>query len=223
MARAVTSSGAAQGSGKKGLLVGIEVLIGLLGFFGPCFVLFGACFAYMKRQWVRGAAIATMTAGGPTGSAKDGPYSLTAPEYFPAPCKSHSSSEPSKRAPPETLRGAHPDVEADEFGALKRASGGSLERDPWADALGDSRPPPLLPSPVFDEFVFAMPEPPPTASKKPSGNRIQTNHYNVDGEYMHRNNPGRLDIPPRTATRRPDCVSQIDSEGKKIGSCSQLG
>ncbi|KAI0672612.1 hypothetical protein C8Q78DRAFT_1078123 [Trametes maxima] len=71
-----TSGGAAQGSGNKGLSTGIEVFLGLLGFFGLCFVLFGARFAYMKRRWARGAPLAA-AAGGPTGGAKDGSYGLT--------------------------------------------------------------------------------------------------------------------------------------------------
>ncbi|KAI0666037.1 hypothetical protein C8Q78DRAFT_469333 [Trametes maxima] len=138
-----TNGGASQGSGKKGLSVVIEVLIGLLGFF----VLFGAHFAYMKRRWARGAAVATTAAGGPTGGAKDGSCGLTVLGCFPAPRKFHSSSEPSEddlrqkrfeaykrwrdaesQHTEDSARTRVADPDTDEFGPLKRASGDSGAR-----------------------------------------------------------------------------------------------
>ncbi|KAI0775640.1 aspartic peptidase domain-containing protein [Trametes elegans] len=94
--------GAAQGTSKKGLSVGIEVLIGLLGFFGLCFVLFGARLAYMKRRWIRdrrrGGFLGRGGAGGESGAqsadSKEGSYVLNELGYHPAPRKSGSESDP---------------------------------------------------------------------------------------------------------------------------------
>ena len=50
--------------GGKKLSVGVEVLIGLVGFFGLCFVLFGARWAYVKRHYRLQGATAGRGGGG---------------------------------------------------------------------------------------------------------------------------------------------------------------
>ncbi|KAH9849439.1 aspartic peptidase domain-containing protein, partial [Lenzites betulinus] len=77
---------ATQAPTKKGLSVGIEVLIGLLGFFGLCFVLFSARLLYMKRKYRRAP---TAPLGG-IGDSKNGSYVLNELGYEPAARKSHS-------------------------------------------------------------------------------------------------------------------------------------
>ncbi|KAI0369483.1 acid protease [Pilatotrama ljubarskyi] len=181
------SSGAAQQPTKKGLSVGIEVLIGLLGFFGLCFVLFGARLVYMKRRWVRQRK-SLAAADGASGDSKEASYVLNELGYYPARSKSHSS-EPSedelrmkryedykRRRDLEsqytddtsTTRVAADDA-ADEFGALNtKTRGESPEarfRDPWGDTLVGGRTPPLTPLPSSPPLVDELTLPPPTARR----------------------------------------------------------
>ena len=154
------------GSSSKGLSVGIEVLIGLLGFFGLCFVLFGARWAFMKRKYARERAQAAFADG------KDG-YALGAvgaAGYGPARRKSRSEGsgddgEPSedelRRRRYEAYRrtnmtddtaltrvesggSAVAGKKVDEFGALMRdhpdTPGTPMKHaffDPWDDTLID--------------------------------------------------------------------------------------
>ncbi|KAI0630025.1 aspartic peptidase domain-containing protein [Trametes polyzona] len=88
-----TGGGAVHAAGKKGLSVGIEVLIGLLGFFGLCFVLFGARLIYMKRRWKgQQRAAAGESPDGTLRDLKNGSYVLNELGYRPASRKSHSSA-----------------------------------------------------------------------------------------------------------------------------------
>ncbi|OSC98151.1 acid protease [Trametes coccinea BRFM310] len=177
------SAGSAQGPTKKGLSVGIEVLIGLLGFFGLCFVLFGARLAYMKRRWIRQRRGGAVDGLGSGAASKDGSYVLNELGYHPASRKS-DGSEPSedelrakrfeaykRRRELESqytddtattrVGDGEPGVDG-EFGALKKAD----EEDPWADTLVDSRrksPPPPLP--------LQMPTPTICADDLPSARR----------------------------------------------------
>ncbi|KAI0823220.1 aspartic peptidase domain-containing protein [Trametes gibbosa] len=188
----ITSGGNTSPSGvspaptKKGLSVGIEVLIGLLGFFGLCFVLFSARLVYMKRKYRRAP---TALPGGLGGDSKDGSYALNDLGYQPASRKSHSR-EPSedelrtkryeeyKRK--RDLESTYSDSTmtrvadgddgeggaADEFGALtgktRRAESPEERfRDPWsipdATLVDGSRPP--LPSALLspDELTRPLP------------------------------------------------------------------
>ncbi|KAI0350130.1 acid protease [Trametes cingulata] len=175
------SSGAKQAPSKKGLSVGVEVLIGLLGFFGLCFVLFGARLAYMKRRWVRQRKSLAAADGASGGDSKEGSYVLNELGYFPARSKSHSS-EPSedelrmkryeeykRRRDLESqytddtaaTRVNGPDDGADEFGLLNaKTPGDSPEarfRDPWGDTLVDSRTPLPQSPPTVDELALPPP------------------------------------------------------------------
>ncbi|KAI0693608.1 aspartic peptidase domain-containing protein [Cerioporus squamosus] len=76
----------------KGLSVGVEVLIGLLGFFGLCFALFGARWAYMRRKFNRErAAAAALEAADPYAPDKSGPYVFNDLGYQLTPMKTSSS------------------------------------------------------------------------------------------------------------------------------------
>ncbi|KAI9059833.1 acid protease [Trametes sanguinea] len=149
-----TTAGTASGPTKKGLSVGIEVLIGLLGFFGLCFVLFGARLAYMKRRWIHQRRTAAAEGGlGSGGDSKEGSYVLNELGYHPAPRKS-DGSEPSedelrarrfeqykRRRELESqytddtaithVGDADADAGADEFGALKKGE----DEDPATEPL----------------------------------------------------------------------------------------
>ncbi|KAH9890389.1 aspartic peptidase domain-containing protein [Cubamyces lactineus] len=224
-----TSAGTAQGPTKKGLSVGIEVLIGLLGFFGLCFVLFGARMAYMKRKWHRtGRTAAAVDGSG--GDSKEGSYVLNELGYHPAPRKSHSS-EPSedelrlkrfeeykRRRELESsytddtaltrVESEHAKPDADEFGQLKvpRAD----DADPWEDTLVDSRPqsrpPPLaLPSP---------PSPSLLADDMPTSRSARRSSY-VTSPGMHQRTPsgGPSSATPLLAHGRTQSASNPrDSE-----------
>ncbi|KAJ8473849.1 hypothetical protein ONZ51_g7611 [Trametes cubensis] len=222
------SAGAAQGPTKKGLSVGIEVLIGLLGFFGLCFVLFGARMAYVKRKWHRkGAAVAATGSGG---NSKEGSYVLNELGYHPAPRKSHSS-EPSedelrvkrfeeykRRRDLESsytddtaltrVESEHAKVDADEFGQLKAPQ--ADDADPWEDTLVDtrrqSRPPPLaLPSP---------PSPSLLADDMPTSRSARRSSY-IASPGMHQRTPsgGPSSATPLLAHGRTQSTSNPrDSE-----------
>lgn len=87
-----TSTGLVQSLPKKGLSVGIEVLIGLVGSFGLCFAFFRARFVYMMRKWLA----ETHADAGPRDStigtdSKEGSYLLNERRYGPVSSKSRSS------------------------------------------------------------------------------------------------------------------------------------
>ncbi|EIW52253.1 acid protease [Trametes versicolor FP-101664 SS1] len=180
-----TSAGSVQSSPKKGLSVGIEVLIGLVGFFGLCFVLFGARLVYMKRKWLTEKRAGAGPRDGSIGAdSKEGSYVLNELGYRPASRKSHSSApsedelrmkryeEYKRRRDMEssytdstTTRVGDDDNAPDEFGALNAKGPGRESpredtfRDPWGETtLTDGRP--LLP---FGSETLALP--PPTARR----------------------------------------------------------
>ncbi|KAI0738767.1 aspartic peptidase domain-containing protein [Daedaleopsis nitida] len=78
-----------------GLSAGIIALISLLGFFGMCFVLFGARWAYMKRRYARQRRAAAGAGAYGPGDSKDD-YTLNELGYHLSPMHTKSSSGPSE-------------------------------------------------------------------------------------------------------------------------------
>ncbi|KAI1783328.1 hypothetical protein LXA43DRAFT_903814 [Ganoderma leucocontextum] len=185
----LVNSPAPVSSHSKGLSVGIEVLIGLLGFVALCFVLFTARWAYMRRKYKRERA-ATQAFNG---DSKDPAYALSALGYKP---RSGEPTEDELRQQRfEAYKQRHISQytddtaitrvedalydKGDEFGMLKLPTTPETPLrdyfDPWGDTLVAS------PSPDDPQAPLTALLPPPRSARRSDLSPLSTHHRTFSG------------------------------------------
>ncbi|PIL34753.1 hypothetical protein GSI_02540 [Ganoderma sinense ZZ0214-1] len=142
----LNNSHAPATSHSKGLSVGVEVLIGLLGFFGLCAVLFASRWVYMRRKYKRERAATAAF----NGDYKDPAYVMSALGYKPRPGEPTEDELRQRRF--EAYKRRHMNSQYTDDTVLTRVEDTPYDKGGATDEFGALKVPPTPGTPLADYF-----------------------------------------------------------------------